>query len=104
MILILNYTVGFTAIAVGMLLIGITTGAVWIICPVIAAEIVDPDHRGAAIGAYRTFFDAGSVLGPILMIWVVGAYGNPMSFFLSAILLLVVFIPCLWLRETKKNQ
>ncbi len=104
MSLILNYMVGFTAIAVGMLLIGITTGAVWIICPVIAAEIVDPDHRGAAIGAYRTFYDAGSVIGPILMIWVVGAYGNAMSFYLSSILLLVVFVPCLLLRETKRSK
>ncbi len=104
MSIVLNSAVGFTAIAVGMFLIGITTGAVWIICPIIAAEIVDPDHRGAAIGTYRTFFDAGSVFGPILMIWVVGAYGNAMSFFLSSILLMIVFIPCLWLRETKKPQ
>lgn len=104
MSLVLNNMVGFSAIAIGMLLIGITTGAVWIICPVIAAEIVDPDHRGAAIGAYRTFYDAGSVIGPILMIWVVGAYGNAMSFYLSSILLLVVFVPCLLLRETKRSK
>jgi dipeptide/tripeptide permease len=46
----------------------------------------------------------GSVFGPILMIWVVGEYGNAMSFYLSSILLLVVFVSCLWLRETKKVQ
>jgi MFS family permease len=102
MSVVLNYAVGFTAIAVAMFLIGITTGAVWIICPVIAAELVDHDQRGAAVGTYRTFFDAGSVFGPILMIWVVGAYGNSMSFFFSAILLLVVFVPCFWLKETRK--
>jgi len=104
MSVVLSFMVGFTAVAVVMFLIGITTGAVWIICPVIAAEVVDPEHRGAAVGTYRTFFDMGSVFGPILMIWVVGVYGNAMSFYLSSILLLVVFVPCLWLRETKKVQ
>jgi MFS family permease len=102
MCIFLNFAVGFTMVGVTMFLIGITTGAVWIICPVIAAEVVDPDHRGAAVGTYRTFFDAGSVFGPILMIWVMEAYGNSMTFYLSSILLLAVFIPCLWLRETKK--
>ena len=102
MSVVLSFMVRFTTVAAVMFLIGITTGAVWIICPVIAAEIVDPEYRGAAVGTYRTFFDAGSVFGPILMIWVVGVYGNAMSFYLSTILLLVVFVPCLWLRETKK--
>ena len=102
--IVLNYVMGFNAVAIIMFLIGITTGAVWIVCPVIAAEIVEPFNRGAAIGTYRTFFDAGCVLGPIIMMWVVEAYGNAMPFFLSSILLFIVFIPSLWLKETGKPR
>lgn len=99
----LNYALGFYVVAIGMFLIGFTMGAIWIICPVIAAEVVEPTNRGTAVGTYRTFFDTGSVFGPILMMWVVGAYGYSMSFFLSVALLLAAFIPTLWLKETRAH-
>lgn len=100
---VLNYVIGFYAISVIIFLIGLTTGAVWIMSPVMVAEVVEPVHRGAAIGTFRTFFDIGCVLGPIIMMWVVGAYGYSMPFFISAILLFMVFILSLWLKETGKT-
>jgi MFS family permease len=103
MCLVLNYLTGFFAIMGGMFLIGVTTGAVWIICPVIAAEVVKPSSRGGAVGIYRTSFDIGSVFGPMIMMWVVGVYGNTMSFIVSSVLLFIVFLPSIWLKETMKK-
>ena len=101
MTLVLNFSSGIILSAIILFCIGITTGAIWIICPVIAAEAVDPENRGAAIGTYRTFFDLGSILGPIIMTFVMGVYGTPTCFFLSAILLAVAFVPCFRISETK---
>jgi len=81
--------------------IGITTGAIWIVCPVLAAEAVEAENRGAAIGTYRTFFDLGSIFGPIIMTYVMGVYGSSVCFYLSAVLLAVAFVPCLKVVETK---
>jgi MFS family permease len=33
------------------------------------------EKRGAAIGTYRTFFDLGSIFGPIIMTTIYAAYG-----------------------------
>ncbi len=96
---LLNFATGFWVINGVLFLMGVTTGALWIICPVIAAEAVDPSYRGAAVGTYRTFFDLGSILGPILMIAVVDIYGNGVSLYLSALLLFLTFLPSLALRE-----
>ena len=101
MTLVLNFSSGIMLSAIILFCIGITTGAIWIVCPVIAAEAVEPENRGAAIGTYRTFFDLGSILGPIIMTFVMGVYGTPTCFFLSAIFLAVAFVPCLKIGETK---
>lgn len=104
MTLLLNYAAGFFIILAVIFIMGITTGAVWIMCPIIAAEIVDAGYRGAAIGSYRTCFDLGSVFGPIVMIWVYDAYGIPTCFFVSAVLLIVTLLPSLRIAETKKAK
>jgi MFS family permease len=79
----------FYTIAAVICLIGFTSGAIWIMGPVISAEAVDPSRRGAAIGAYRTFFDLGSMIGPILMTAVMSDYGFKICFYIAAALLLV---------------
>ena len=96
----LNFTTSFLAIAAVILLIGVTTGAIWIVCPVLAAEAVDPSQRGAAIGTYRTFFDLGSVLARARMTTaIMGVYGVAACFYVSAALLVVNIIPSLRIRE-----
>jgi len=82
-------------------LLGITTGAVWIIGPVLAAEAVEAESRGAAVGTYRTFFDLGSIFGPIIMTWVLDVQGASWTFYLSSIMLAVAFVPSLMAVETK---
>ena len=80
--------------------IGFTSGAIWIIGPVLAAEAVSPEQRGAAIGAYRTFFDGGSLIGPIIMAAIMVDYGIKYCFYLSALLLLITVPFVMMIKET----
>ena len=84
-------------------LLGITTGAVWIVGPVFSAEAVGVESRGAAIGTYRTFFDLGSIFGPIIMIWVQETRGASWTFYLSSIILVIALIPSIMAGETKPS-
>ena len=93
------YAPSFSLLAAILFLLGITTGAIWIVSPVLAAESVDPSQRGAAIGTYRTFFDLGSILGPIIMTTVLESYGIAWCFYMAAALLLVNLLPTSMLRE-----
>jgi MFS family permease len=101
MTVVLNFVSGLIMTSIILFFIGITTGAIWIVCPVLAAEAVEAENRGAAIGTYRTFFDLGSIFGPIIMTYVMGVYGSSVCFYLSAVLLAVAFVPCLKVVETK---
>ena len=93
------YAPTFQLLATILFLLGITTGAIWIVSPVLAAESVDPSQRGAAIGTYRTFFDLGSILGPIIMTTVLESYGIDWCFYIAAALLVVNLLPTSFLRE-----
>ena len=101
MIISLSFVSSFLGIIAVVGILGITTGAIWIICPVLAAEAVDPSLRGAAIGVYRTFFDLGSILGPLVMTWVFSIYGITLCFYLSGALLVLNLLSSLSLKETK---
>jgi len=101
MIVSLSFVSSFLGIIAVVSILGITTGAIWIICPVLAAEAVDPSLRGAAIGVYRTFFDLGSILGPIIMTWVFSINGIALCFYLSGALLFLNLLSSLSLKETK---
>jgi MFS family permease len=79
--------------------VGVSTGAIWIVCPVLAAEGVSPLERGPAIGTYRTFLDLGSVFGPITMTAVQAGFGFNACFYLSALILFINLVPALWVRE-----
>jgi len=100
-VIALNYATSFALLAVVIFTIGITTGAIWIVSPVLAAEAVAPSQRGAAIGTYRTFFDLGSILGPIIMTAVMGRWGPSPCFYLASALLLANAIPTLKIGESR---
>jgi MFS family permease len=99
---VIGYVVSFLGLAVLVFLLGITTGAIWIVCPVLAAESVAPHQRGAAIGTYRTFFDLGSILGPIVMSAVMERRGIVWCFYIASGLLLVNLVPTLKLEEVNR--
>lgn len=97
----LGFVSSFWGIAAVIFVLGISTGAIWIVSPVLAAEAVKPDQRGAAIGTYRTFFDLGSILGPIVMAAVFDAYGMLPCLYLASALLLVNLVPAMRLGENR---
>lgn len=94
---------GFTTlltISAIIAVIGFTSGAIWIVGPVVSAEAVSPEQRGAAIGAYRTFFDGGSLIGPIIMAAAMTDYGVKPCFYLAAALMLVTVPFVFMIKET----
>lgn len=101
LIAVLNFVSSFVGLVAAFFLLGITTGAIWIVCPVLAAEAVEPHQRGAAIGTYRTFFDLGSILGPIVMSAVMEGYGIAPCFYLASALLFANLVPVLRLDEKR---
>jgi MFS family permease len=104
LIVVMSFFSTFYTIAAVICVIGFTTGAIWIVGPVISAEAVDPSQRGAAIGVYRTFFDLGSVIGPILMTAVMSGYGVKYCFYIAAALLLVNVPLTSLIEETGKTE
>lgn len=104
LVLILSSMSTVTPIATIIALIGISTGAIWIVCPVLAAEGIPTQERGPAIGAFRTFMDLGSVFGPILISASQEVFGFNACFYLSSLLLLVNILPAMWIREATKGS
>jgi len=101
LIFTLNFFTGYLALAAVICTVGFTSGAIWIMGPVLSAEAVKPNQRGAAIGVYRTFFDLGSVFGPIIMMAVFTGYGISYCFYVSAGLLAVSVPLALLIKEDK---
>ncbi|MBS7638374.1 MFS transporter [Candidatus Bathyarchaeota archaeon] len=95
----LNAASSLLPLAVLMFALGMTTGAIWIVSPVIAGESVPEPLRGVAIGTYRTSFDLGSVLGPIIMSSIMRDYGISTCFYISSALLLANLAPALKIKE-----
>lgn len=104
MVVVMSLFSTFFALAAVICIIGFTSGAIWIVGPVISAEAVGPSQRGAAIGAYRTFFDLGSVIGPILMTMVMTEYGVKLCFYIAAALLLMNVPLTYLIEETEKTE
>jgi MFS family permease len=104
LVVILGYISGVFPIAGLIFILGATTGTIWIISPVLASESVAPEYRGAAIGTYRTFFDLGSIFGPLIIMWVMTAYGSIYCFYVASALLIITLIPILTLKETRSTR
>jgi DHA1 family multidrug resistance protein-like MFS transporter len=99
--MVLSSVTSFTSLAGLLAIVGFTSGAIWIVGPVISAEAVDPSKIGAAVGVYRTFFDLGSVLGPIVMMDVFAVYGVTSCFYLGAGFLLASVSMALLIKPRK---
>lgn len=85
--LLMGFATSFEILILVIFCSGISTGAIWVVSPVIAAESVEPSYRGAAIGVYRTFFDLGSIVGPIIMMGIQQSFGIVACFASAAIFL-----------------
>lgn len=85
--LLMSFATSFEILILVIFCSGISTGAIWVVSPVIAVESVEPSYRGAAIGVYRTFFDLGSIVGPIIMMGIQQSFGIVACFASAAIFL-----------------
>ena len=99
LIMAMGFVTGYLAIAALVCAVGFTSGAIWIMGPVLSAEAVEPHQRGAGIGVYRTFFDLGSVLGPIVMTAVFASWGIAYCFYVSTGLLVASIPLAMMIRE-----
>jgi MFS family permease len=102
--ILLSMAYTFPLLTLLIFFIGMSTGAIWIVCPVLAAEGVSPSERGPAIGTYRTFIDLGSVFGPIIMTATQIGLGFSACFYLSALILLANLVPTLGIRENIRKS
>ena len=82
---------------------GFFWGIVYGVTPAFIADSVPAESRGMAIGTYRTFFDFGGVVGPIVYSTVLSAAGAPLgytlAFYVGAATLVLNLLLVLQLRE-----
>jgi len=103
----------FEGQAVVSVLAGLGAGMMTVVLPLIVSEAVDASARGSAMGAYRTVFDVGSVIGPIAATMgltlpeenVEGGLGDISGRFYLFTAALAIGIPLvLTLRRSEKSQ
>ena len=104
MVAIMSVFTSLISISVIIAIIGFTSGAIWIVGPVMSAEAVPAEKMGAAIGAYRTFFDLGSFIGPILMTAIMTQYPIVYTFYVAAGLMIMTLPLVFSLKETSKIE
>lgn len=82
---------------------GLFWGIVYGVTPAFIADSVPAESRGMAIGTYRTFFDFGGVVGPIVyssILTVAGVpFGYTAAFYVGAGMLVLNLLLVLQLRE-----
>ena len=104
LVVVMSFFTSITMLSVVIATIGFTSGAIWIMGPVISAEAVPPQKRGAAIGAYRTFFDLGSFIGPIVMAFIMTEYGIVYCFYLAGGLMFITLPLVMMIKETERIE
>jgi MFS family permease len=99
----LAITVSFEAMLPLMFLNGFFWGIVYGVTPAFIADSVPGESRGMAIGTYRTFFDFGGVVGPILysslLTLVAPPFGYVAAFYVGATTLVLNLFLVLQIRE-----
>lgn len=87
-----------------MVLDGVALGAISVMLPVLVPEVVGPEATGAAMGAYRTFFAFGAVVGPILLMVASDFLGLIFCFYIASAVVLVNLPVVLTLRKRASPQ
>ncbi len=82
---------------------GVGSGMISALLVALMSEQVIPEHRGGAVGLFRTFLDFGAVVGPVIMVIIMESLSVYASFYFGAVLLLVNFPILLTVREEKRS-
>jgi MFS family permease len=92
LVILLRFTSSFIPLGAIFFGIGVSIGSFWVVAPITAAEATIPSLRSVAIGTYKTFFDIGSMVGPILMSALLGVSGYAICFYLASALIVINLI------------
>jgi MFS family permease len=98
MVFSLSLTTSFIPLISLFFGIGLSVGAFWVVAPIVAAESLNPSLRGVAIGTYKTFFDIGSILGPIMLSLLTDVSGYTVGFYVASALLAINMLPTIHIR------
>ena len=101
----------FFPLILAMFLMGTFWGTVYGVAPAYIADTVAPQFRGIGIGTYRTFFDFGGLVGPVVVSTIAemfgGSSGYIYSFYFCAILvagLVALAIPLKEVTAERKDE
>jgi len=90
-----------------MFLNGLFWGIVYGTTPALIADSVPDNYRGMGIGAFRTFFDFGGLVGPIAFSGILEYVGYPAgftaAFYIGAALMMANLLFVLRLKDTNNN-
>lgn len=81
---------------------GLGGGLFQIAVAVLMTQYVGQDQVGTGVGVYRTFQDTGSVIGPILMIFIIESATMRTAFY-TGILIYGLITPLLWLLPLHRS-
>ena len=104
LVVLMSLFTSLNLMAAIIIIIGFTSGAIWIMGPVLSAESVPPPKRGAAIEAYRTFSGLGSFIGPIIMAAVMTIHRVKYCFYIAGGLMFITLPLVLMIKETGKSE
>lgn len=96
---LITYLTGFEMLVLLMVMLGVANGMVQVTLPVLAAETVDPSLRGIAIGTFRTSFDIGAIVGPVVTTLILNSMGVLPCFYIATLLMAVDFALALAVRK-----
>jgi MFS family permease len=89
-----------------MFLNGVYWGIIYGTTPALIADSVPDNFQGMGIGTFRTFFDFGGLVGPIVFSSIVEYLGYPqgytIAFYIGAALMIINLLLALKLKEKDK--
>jgi len=95
----------FLSLLFSMVFMGLFWGIVYGVAPAYIADTVAPEVRGVGIGTYRTFFDLGGLIGPVIISAIVGFFGDVhgylFSFYFCIILVIGLMAMAMMLKEKR---
>ncbi len=87
-----------------MLFEGFSAGLMWSVLPVMVGDVTDASVRGLAMGIFRTIFNIGALVGPVMMMVVYESYGAQSSFNIGTVWLLLNLPLVLLLRKGRQGS
>ncbi len=102
-LLVIAYAPQYSIYILGGMLFGLAGGIGGPIPAVYVADAADEESQGTAIGIYRTFGDAGMVLGPLVMGWMIDVFSISTGLVVNATLIVLVAVT-FWLIAPEPNR